>query len=195
MSCSKTPVELVVATTDPTLYDPNSKSWRWQGQMYWGVECVQKGQSVSAVPTVSKFVALDNTPAIWDFCNSKGCSSNTDYFLLVFTFNPHSSQVSDYLQYVVDINNNKVQTPKNGIKDGSGKEIKISILEVSKLSQTPYVEIWIGSGLGLGAIKKSASNSILWIVLGLVLLFLLGLGGYFLWHREHKISIPEGNIG
>jgi len=146
MNCSNIPVELLVATTDQTLYNDNK--WSWEGPLYWAVECLDHRQDTVAddiVPNIpiEQYQELENNPTTWDFCKSRYCSEWSDSLLIVFTFKPHSKEAQDYLQFVVDIHNKVTDTPVHPITDNKGDQIFVDIVEVSKMLKLPYVEIWI----------------------------------------------------
>lgn len=145
-SCAKNPVELVLATTDPSLY--NDGSWTWSGVLYWAVECLYNGQSTVSdrvVPSIPRNVYLPITenPTVWNYCKSQKCSRASKMMHVVFTFNPSSDNPMDYLQFVVDTGCSVTYFPRHSITDDSGEVMYIDISEVSKMIKEPYVEVWI----------------------------------------------------
>ena len=87
--CSNNPVELVLATTDPTLYNAAENSWTWDGQMYWTVECLSPKQtsvSDTVLPRIppEQYITLDTTPATWNYCKSKKCSPRSTSMHIIF---------------------------------------------------------------------------------------------------------------
>lgn len=183
MSCKNNPVELVIATTDKNLYDPQSKKWAWSGDMYWAVDCLPTRQTTvsnAIVPNVKNYQKISDTPTIWDFCESENCTPASQSMQIVLTFDPKSKNPQDYLQYVVNVNCDVTHSPDHTIKDSAGNAFVIDILEVSKLTKQPYVEIWIASGLPRAesdslsiTTEKTSNSNALWIIIGVSVLLLL----------------------
>ncbi len=146
--CSNIPVELVLATTDPNLYDAKNNKWLWDGQMYWAVNCLPHRQTTVSDRVIPRlkpdnYLKLDKIPAEWNYCKSKKCSANSAAMHVIFTFNPQSTNPNDYLQYVMDIHCHVTDFPKHDIVDNSGHKFYIDIVEVGKMANEPYVEFWI----------------------------------------------------
>lgn len=143
--CSNTPVELVLATTDPKLYN---NGWTWDGNMYWGITCLANGQtnvSDRVIPNINsnEYLILKENPSMWNFCKSQACDISSESIQLVFTFNPNSTDPKDYLQFVLNLNCQVTDIPKHTLLDNSGNIVHLSIDEVSKSVGLPYTEIWI----------------------------------------------------
>jgi hypothetical protein len=150
MSCINQPYELILATTDDKLYDISSNKWLWDGDMYWYIDCLYSKQyniSEYIVPDISKekYLKLDNSPTNWNFCLSKNCNNNTNSnsFLIIFTFNPKSKDPNDYLQYVINSDEEITFAPTHDIKDNKGDSFYLDIIDISRLFRENYIEIWI----------------------------------------------------
>jgi len=160
MNCKFNPVKLVVATTDEDLYDIDKKTWRWNGSLYWAVNCLQEKQtsiSHKIAPNISlaNYIKIDNSPSEWNFCNSKECNNKSTNIHIIFTFNPTSNDPEDFLQFVANINGNITDFPKNFIKDNSGNLWFINIEEIIKSNREKYVEIWIGKQKPASVLKSN----------------------------------------
>jgi len=214
-SCSNIPVELVLATTDPKLYDSKNNKWLWSGQMYWAVECLPHRQTTVSdrmIPNIrpDQYMKLNSSPAIWDYCKSNHCGSNSDSMQVIFTFNPHSTNPNDFLQYVIDIHCQATDQPRHDINDNAGNKLYLDIVEISKMSNYPYAEIWIArthEEKGIIALekahkeiikklaKKPAPKMYIYVIIAIVLVLLVALtfGVIFIFRRP-KIS-TESTIG
>jgi hypothetical protein len=145
-NCSNIPVELLIATTDPKLYDKNK--WTWNGDLYWAIECLNSKQYTIAeevIPNIQRdtWTVLKSNPMQWDFCKSKFCNIDSESILLVFTFKPDSSNPLDYLQYVIDLNCHVTDYPQNTITDNTGNVLYLDIVQVNKMINKSYLELWI----------------------------------------------------
>jgi hypothetical protein len=186
MNCSNTRLNLVLATTDPALYSPQSK-WSWNGQMYWAVECLPSEQTtvsdrVAPLLDSARYAKLTDSPAVWN-------SSSSDSLQLIFTFKPGSPDPGDYLQYVIDLFGHVTDRPHHTIADNAGNKLYLDIVEVSRSPKLDHVEVWIAKaqqvqemtvkkiGSAIAAKARTAGNtgltSILIYILITVLLFLL----------------------
>jgi hypothetical protein len=215
-SCSNIPVELILATTDPKLYDAKNNKWLWDGQMYWAVECLPHRQNTvsdRSTPNIdpNKYLKLSSSPTNWDYCNSKQCGSNSDSMQIVFTFNPHSTDPNDFLQYVIDIHCQVTDSPRHIIKDAKGNKLFLDIVEISKMNKIPYVEIWIARSndykdltvvLEAAEMKhvRTVESDNTWLFVGILLAILviaLTVGGVlFFRHNKTAVHKPESiNIG
>ena len=189
-------MEFVLATTDPNLYDETNDKWIWSGSMYWTVECLPNRQSTVAdnmLPGINSdnYMVLEKSPVLWDYCKSKQCTKNSDTMQLVFTFNPKSTDPNDYLQFVIDIHCQVTDYPKHSIKDNDGKEFYLDIVEVSKMTKQPYVEIWIAKATGQDGVPSSSihqsktqettSSVFIWVIIIMLILLVLLTGGFFLY--------------
>ncbi len=195
--CSIDPIELVLATTDSSLYDEAKNKWIWSGSMYWTVECLPNRQTtvsdnVSPRINPDKYMVLDTSPITWDYCKSQKCSRNSDTMQIIFTFDPKSTDPNDYLQFVIDIHCKVTDYPDHGIKDAKGEEFYLDIVEVSKMIRQPYVEIWIArtfkdSVLTLAAAREPVdeedqpSYTFIWVIIILVILLVFFVSGFFLY--------------
>jgi len=146
--CTYKPLKLVLATTDTALYDIDKKVWRWDGPLFWSVQCLVNKQTTishALVPKLNKdsYLEISNSPTEWDYCLSRGCNSDSESMHIIFTFKPQSSDPNDYLQFVTDIYCHVTDFPQNFITDNSGKSWYINIVEVSKSMRENYVEMWI----------------------------------------------------
>lgn len=155
------PVELVIATTDPDLYDSDTNTWKWSGQMYWAVECLQHDQRTVAdrvVPyiTPTNYMPLDHSPSIWNYCKSQRCGAESVSMQIVFTFNPHSTDPNDFLQFVIN-HCHVTDVPRHDIRDENGHSFYLDIVEVSKLAKDPYIEVWIAK-THLGSVLETNSG-------------------------------------
>jgi hypothetical protein len=208
--CSQNPIELIVGTTDPNLYDSKTKSWKWAGSMYWAVECLTNEQSTVSDfvnPQLTHFVPLTKTPETWDYCQSKKCTDNSVSMQIVFTFNPNSTTPSDYLQFVINTRGHITDQPHHSIKDKKGQELYLEIIAVNKMVNEPYIEVWIAKSEGVTPINgeeittssnESTTNGInywLWIsiILIIILFLFLAIGAWWLWYRKNTKNV--GNIG
>lgn len=200
MSCKNVPVSCVLATTDDKLYNEKT-GWKWSGKMYWSVNCLESGQltvSDMIAPKIQKenYLQLDKSPSMWDFCKSGGCTRETNFLHIVFTFNPGSTNPADYLQYVVSINNKVIDLPRYSIKDSNGKNLYIDIIQISSIIHEPYVELWIAKGqTGLvqdestpvDIVDGGGNKLVVWILIVLVVLVVLGIlvaAGYMLFWKK-----------
>lgn len=209
--CSKNPVELVLATTDPRLYDAKQGSWLWKGTLYWAVECLQNRQtSVSdyIVPNIpkDKYLPIETNPTTWNYCNSRGCTSHSNSMHVVFTFNPESTDPDDYLQYVLNIDCNVTHNPQHAIADNDGDNILIAIEEISALTKQSYVELWISRESEqqkliddnfLNIFRSTPelvvnepqveSNWVLWFLIALIVMLIIVssiTGGFFIFKKR-----------
>ncbi len=222
--CSNIPVELVLATTDPKLYDAETNTWLWNGQMYWAVECLshhQRTVSDRVVPNIKpeNYLPLDHSPSQWDYCRSQNCGAGSDSMQIIFTFNPHSTDPNDFLQYVIDIHCQVTDSPRHDIKDTKGNSFYLDIVEISGMTKEAYVEVWIDrthedKKLTVAALEaehsmfktalaittdqsptqSSSSDIIIIIVLVIVLLLALVVGGIvFIKYRKSTApsNIPQ----
>nr|QBK87969.1 MAG: hypothetical protein LCMAC202_03300 [Marseillevirus LCMAC202] len=221
--CSNIPVELVLSTTDPNLYDAKNKKWLWDGQMYWAVKCLPHRQTTVSdrvIPRLpaNNYLKLDKIPAVWDYCKSTKCTANSESMHVIFTFNPQSTNPNDYLQFVVDIHCHVTDFPKHDIMDNGGNKFYIDIVEVGKMTREPYVEIWIArthqdKKLTVAALKAAHAefkepgddtSSRIGLIIGILLAILIiaSLTGFMLYWYKRKAGAPVitggvevGNIG
>lgn len=154
-------MELILATNDTTLFVNNS--WILSGTLYWNVQCLVNGQtSVSdqQIPRINplNYIPITSNPSQWDFSQSPQCSgsggdlryighgdfSPTNYLGVTFTFKPNSTDPHDFLQYVINIDGMVTDYPRHDITDSAGKAVYINITQISRMSDYPLLEIWIG---------------------------------------------------
>lgn len=212
--CSTDPIELILATTDPDLYDETQNKWTWGGTMYWAVECLTSGQSTVSdrvVPAINygSYTPLTKSPSTWNYCLSKQCEKNSMSMHIVFTFDPKSTDPNDYLQFVVNVHCQVTDYPRHGIKDKNGQDLYLSIVELSKMVSEPYVEIWIAKtdrvtpmdeeqvALTAPLSAGNGGNNWLWvamIIIIIILIFLIAGGGWWLWQNQKEKPRFE-NIG
>ena len=216
MNCSTIPVELILATTDPKLYD---NGWLWNGDLFWAVECLPTRQysvSDSVLPSIEfeNYTKLQDSPTKWDYCNSTKCRLNSESMLVVFTFDPKSTNPKDFLQYVINIHCRVTDYPRHSITDNAGEKLFFDIVEVAKMTRQPYVELWIARSEGNKILtvpkfvtlptspfsfmtSTSSSTSIIsWGVLFFLIIGLLVAGIFFYKSQVIKQSlVATGNIG
>lgn len=216
-NCKFNPLELVLATSDKDLYDTKTKKWRWDGNLYWAVECLDNRQSVishNLVPNIAQngWAVIDNNlPTTWNFCMSQGCVKNSDSLHIIFSFKPTSTDPKDFLQFVTDVYCHVTDFPKNYIKDKTGKEWFINIEEVSKSTVYPYAELWIADAnpskttTSLSSTLESIplvkpivdnmSGKNLWIVLLVIILLIIivGIVLYFIYVDKRRVKQATNN--
>ena len=212
-SCSNTPIELVLATTDPKLYDAKNKRWLWNDQMYWAVECLPHRQNTVSdllVPKINpnNYLKLDDSPTVWDYCKSKQCNDTAGSMQIVFTFNPQSTDPKDFLQFVIDTHCCVTDTPRHAIKDKSGNSVYLSIVEISEMLRYPYVEVWIDGSqsstktsltdtqLLSSTMPNKGVSIMLWVGL-IILLIVVMVIGMLLFTRPKNVPVtsPQPFIG
>ena len=187
MECSNTPVQLVLATTDPELYNIDTEKWTWSGTLFWSVQCLPSGQdtvSDSHLPKLTRdeYLPIDKTPTNWNYCKSKNCGVGADTMHVIFTFNPDSTDPKDYLQYVVDIHCHVTDYPSHTIKDSDGNDVYFDIIQMMRMSMDPYVEFWIEKSNVIAnpvvpsiikPAKKETSSWIYYIIFGVLFLLVV----------------------
>lgn len=202
--CAKLPLELVLSTNDPSVYEPSTGKWGWSGDLYWTVECLpdnQRSVSDGNVPNLDSFVAIDSIPMFWDFCSASNCVNNSRNFLIAFTFNPNSNDPNDYLQYVID-GARITDQPRHAIVDSAGKNLYIIFKDLEKSANMPYLELWIhATSRPEGAINTISVNEtsksnlkIVWIILaviaGIALISVVGWFAYIKFPRSTRTLGP-----
>ena len=216
MSCNNIPIKLVLATTDPKLY--NNDKWLWGSQLYWAVECLPVQQTTISdrlIPQINPdgYLPLVSNPATWDYCKSARCNPHSEKMQLVFTFDPASTNPNDYLQFVIDISCNVTDSPQHFITDKKGNKIYLDIVEVSKMTRHPYVELWIAQSnkeqaLNISGLQNQTldietspvqnSKEWIWITLAILLSCSILVAGVLLMYRymprNTNVSVGAGNI-
>lgn len=147
-ACSKVPTEILLATSDTDLYDTATKSWKWTGELYVHIMCLpDKQRSVTdrLAPSVdpSRYIQIQQNPTYWNFCLSDDCTRFSESIQLIFTFDPTSTNPNDYLQYVIDIYGDVTDKPDHSIVDKTGAQVYFDIVQLSKIFNRPYLEIWL----------------------------------------------------
>jgi hypothetical protein len=198
MTCSFIPVTLKLTTSDETLFSGND--WIWKDTLYWTVQCLSHRQnSISPIIiphiTPDKFKPVPSlrsgasiNPLDWNFClsNSDECNPATDFLLIVFTFNPSSTDPNDFEQFVVDVNGSITYHAPNSLLTAGKNRIRLDIEKVDRSFDNSLLEIWLAKGSGSGILlynggfgASSMSESMVLIpaviITILIILFIIGI--------------------
>lgn len=195
--CENKPVKLQITSKDLYSASPTGSGWKWKSStLYFTVACLEhKQNSVSPVivPTITpdKYIPLSTPGLVWNFCDSASssaasqCSLDTDFLLIVFTFNPASTNPNDFAQFVINISGGVVYHAPNSISYPGGK-IRLDIqtnnsgnyqyLEVLLTSlDQPGITLYSGSGMEISPIQPN------WVIIIISILLVLILLGIILW--------------
>ena len=189
-TCSNKPVKLNISTTDNALF--LTDHFTWGGAIYVAIECYSRSFSYdsNAVPNIKaeKYRKMDKIPFEWNFCDSFGCSGESDMFLVVFTFNPSSTKPEDFLQYFIDINCRVLGQPSKSISDSMGKPVYFNI-DVNNDPTNKYVDFWISMSTPFGYLsyKTTIKTWAIFLILSLIVLGVLGVLGYL--YRERIMEM------
>ncbi len=165
--CSNIPVNLKLTSSDNDLFASTKPGkWAWDPNvLYWTVQClVHRQNSVSPiiVPNITpnQFKPVNMTDITWDFCSSSsGCDPSTEFLLIVFSFNPASTNPNDFEQFVIDVNGTVTYHAPNSLTYGStpgqGPKVKLDIERVDRSYDNSLLEIWLTKGSGAGILLYS----------------------------------------
>ncbi len=172
--CSNIPVNLKLTSSDNDLFASTKPGkWAWDPNvLYWSVQClVHRQNSVSPiiVPNITpdQFKPVNMTDITWDFCSSSqnkgsGCDPSTEFLLIVFSFNPASTNPNDFEQFVIDVNGTVTYHAPNSLTYGStpgqGPKVKLDIERVDRSYDNSLLEIWLTKGSGAGILLYSTPS-------------------------------------
>ncbi len=197
--CHVTPLVVTLATSDDNIFS-ESTGFSWKGDLYWAVDCLvhlQTSVSENIIPNIPQNVyqKIDKLPTDpWDFCKFKqNCSREDDRLLIVFTFNPSSTNPFDYSQFIINTHCDVTYRSKNILKDSQSRDILLDIDKVSKPTTKPFVDIWLtidpekthfnSNAITINNIKQKTNYLILIIFVIFLLIFISLLLFYIFYNK------------
>jgi len=171
--------ELYLSTVSKKLYNTTDNKWVWNEKpLLWHVQCLninQKTVSEMVAPSISKELYQminTNPPVQWDFSLSQSCKHSNN-LLVIFTFNPESVDLNDYVFFIVNPDCDIVFSSKN-------KQLQDYTLnlEATKMGRFPYLELWLNTNNDTTEnftvqAKTNTSNCFIIFLISLVIICLI----------------------